>query len=307
MALMSSSPGVSASNDEELQLQNAILEANHNKMRTLISQGVQLIGVSGAVPPPIFIAVYKDDPIAIEMLVSAGADMEVQLTSIQVEGATPLVDAICRWGAYKAALKLVELGANVHAKMESCTDLLSLVVFYASRAGESVGDVPAGGMATNDVADRGINIAAKKKNALPLLKALVVKGVDLDHVPIDSNTGMSALTTAISNGDKYLVEYLLRHGANPNNKERTSLKRPIGSVLFLENQGNAEEITRLLLHYGADPRQEEEPGVLLATACLLKPSLVPLLLAAGADPGLADEYMRRHVGRSFVPEKCSKP
>lgn len=297
-------PGVLAGEilELQLQLQRATANAHYVKMRDLLDQGANPDGAAPKVLPPIFIAVYRNDPAAISILKSAGANIEVKLMQGSAAGATPLVDAICRWDALDAALRLVELGADVREEIPGCTGLISLLAFDASRR-KLLPAVEA------DWKENGIDVehalSKKRKASFRLLDAMINKGMDVNHIPTGPGLRWSALAVAVEHEDVFLVEYLLQHGADPNKPSMSGTPRHVlRLVMHLDDKNVAEDMLRLLLRYGADPRLEAEPGTLLTQSCLRNPSLVPILLEAGANPSAAETYMRNRLGRELDLDRC---
>lgn len=124
----------------------------------------------------------------------------------------------------------------------------------------------------------GAAIFAKYK---PLAKLLIDKGASVQLTPAQrqlSSPPSGPLTRAVGRNDVQLVELLLKAGA-PAQKDGT-LEAPLNVAL----SNNSKEIVKLLLAYNADVNSQEYNGdTPLHYAVRYAPTLIPLLLEAGAD------------------------
>lgn len=133
--------------------------------------------------------------------------------------------------------------------------------------------------------------AVSTDNIIAVQKALK-SGSNINEV--DSN-GHTALTLAVSNGNKKIVKYLLEHNANPNARGQKEEDYPIllatkmtakSRRAFANKKGNIE-IIKLLLDAGADVNQKsllETPLInSVRTASLIRNTdVIMLLLDRGA-------------------------
>jgi ankyrin repeat protein len=167
---------------------------------------------------------------------------------------------------------LITIGADIHAR-----DRLHTTMEYAALCGAStcLQLLIEQGVTEQAVLDDALSTAANVGTITPLLAA----GADIDHV---DGEGYSALKTAVEDGDRARVEYLLQHGANPNHTH-------IGDTpLIRAVSGDTVDIVDLLLDAGADPNLQTNPDMWFALQYVRSEQVLQVLLDAGADPTLSD-------------------
>ncbi len=116
----------------------------------------------------------------------------------------------------------------------------------------------------------------------------VIESVSLGAL-INANDrfGHSPLHYAAYRGNTYIVDYLLRHGGNPNTRGE-HLSTPLHSAAWGKNQ----EVVELLLEDGAevDARTDEKETPLMTATLRGQTDIVQTLLALSADPRAVDAY-----------------
>jgi hypothetical protein len=111
-----------------------------------------------------------------------------------------------------------------------------------------------------------------------LIKSLQAQGVQAWNSPINPYTPQPPLHHAVMQGNKYVVELLLAHGAEVNARFATTGTMP------LHEAANDKDLVELLLAHGAEVNAKDAYGVM------------PLHFAVNKE---AAEILRRHGGREY--------
>jgi ankyrin repeat protein len=193
-------------------------------------------------------AVIKKDTVKIEQLLQSGVDINTQHPT---SGTTVLIIASSYYYYDDMIEYLIGKGADVNLKdSEGKTALL----WASSNSLENAKILISNGAKVNEPANDGMT---------PFLQATL--GVSSGKVPIEicellrkngakvnaelkrkSALGWTALHYAITNGDKELVKYLIKHGANVNKSTGEG-----SSPLFLAKLGGYDDIVKILKNAGA--------------------------------------------------------
>lgn len=163
-----------------------------------------------------------------------GEEPRIEVARVLLEAGCPLEGS--NWGAGRAHSLA---GTQMHP------DALKLVVEFGART-----DVPgwSGGTLLHTAAWQGDgNRGRPTEHVRETMEYLIGLGIPLDQV---DNEGMTALHEAVGGywESPTATEVLLRHGANPNIRDRR------GQTPLMIAAGNSLECVKLLLRYGADPK-----------------------------------------------------
>ena len=252
----------------EQRLVYAVGVGDISAVRKLLAEGVDpnTRTVEGG-PQVIFLAVMLNRPDIIELLAQNGADLDVKFDFEKRKHATPLSDAICAFGRFESALRLIKLGASI---TDNQCAFLSNAIFWSFR----------------------YEIAAEKRAfSKRVALALLARGADVKGY---DNTASSPLFAAIRARSPEFVKMILDAGADPNlslqQGKGGSMVTPLGEAVRLSGVGKEAKnrILHTLLSYGADPNGISLGKRILDLAVLKEDWVFELLLHSGADPNLGN-------------------
>jgi len=141
---------------------------------------------------------------------------------------------------------------------------------------------------------------AARRPALTLMEASALGAVEAAALQLRENPtalesggpdGLRPLGIAVLYGRDSIVRLLLERGADPGGAGHIS---PFAAPLHTAAAANQLEIARLLIEKGApiDARQQGGYTPLMIACVQGRRDIVDLLLEAGADPGLKDDFNR---------------
>lgn len=128
-----------------------------------------------------------------------------------------------------------------------------------------------------------VRSAGRKNQAV--VRLFLEAGMDIAE---PDREGYTALSKAADRGDRKMVKFLLKQGADPNDTSASETSATPPAMELAARNGDLA-MMRLLLDNGAEPNQKWRAGkvggsVLFAAVVTGKPKLVELLLERGADP-----------------------
>lgn len=171
----------------EARLEQAIKAGQLEEVRGLIADGADINQPSESGVSPLHVAVINNQDDIAEVLVLAGANVNVPDAST---GASPLhLSAL--YGRTKIATLLIRKGANVNANMKFNISPL---------------------------------LVAAQFNHPELIELLLQHKADIHHMDQD---GFTALHLAAQNGDDITAKLLLKHGANPQARDKSHNATPL--------------------------------------------------------------------------------
>lgn len=188
-------------------------------------------------------------------------------------GETPLMHAAAS-SQTSMVDALVRNGANVDAKT---TDGKSAMLFAVMKHdAETVTALLNEGASADDAL-----ALACRENLLEIVRLLLARGAD-------PNTTPEPLKNAVCNRNMIIVDLLLKSGADPNATTGYGRTPLMGAAYF-----NSVDVTMRLLKYEADPNIVDplyQQGPLLFAAMKKNPTVIKLLLDAGARVNAADKF-----------------
>ena len=231
----------------EPALCNAVAEGDLNKVRTLVARGANLNVTDTRGRTPLYYAAWYDEPEIADFLISRGADPNRGASWKGFD--TPLHRAAYH-GSVRVAKVLIEHGVKADLRNSSEATPLHIAAWHGHP------DV------VRHLISQGADVNAQDKNRnTPLVYSgrgslgeeytrhdeeiavlLVEAGANINHV---NRFGDSALRAACGLGNTNVVEYLLKHGANPN------LNMGSESLLEWAARSRKTGIETLLRKYGA--------------------------------------------------------
>lgn len=141
-----------------------------------------------------------------------------------------------------------------------------------------------------------VDSVAQRKSVIARL--FIDAGIDLSALDGERAT---ALMRAAYNGDKDLVEALLKAGADVNQRERD--RQP--AIVWAASNGHVDVVRQLLQHRKRRPDSQSLVDAVLWSADLGRPEALDVLLDQAADPrALASQAVSRAIngGRVRLPE-----
>jgi hypothetical protein len=191
----------------------------------------------------------------------------------------------------KTALALVNAGADPNTRYEPTPAPTLKLLFdqLLHRRSLPVNNNPTafiiacGTMALPRLHER--NILLTMDEDLPLLRAMLAHGANV-HARVFPDR--AAMHTAVLKDRLHTIELLLQHGADVNEQDRYGQ-----TPLIVAVRDSNGEIARLLLSHGAHPNAQDRRGNTALRSAVASPiaaSLLPELLASGADPNVGIRY-----------------
>ena len=258
--------GVAAVN-ADLRLIEAIQGQDHEAVRALLTQKVDVNAREGDGATALHWAVVRDDVEVVSALLGAGAEVN----AANDYGVTPLLLACTNRNATVVG-KLLDAGADANA----ATAMGETAVMACARTGAAD--------ALGALLDHGANVNAREESA-----------------------GQTALMWAATQADPDVVRVLLAHGADVHARSDSHLlpvnlgdgdpfedsvmqpQRGSTPLLFAARHGRIGN-ARLLLDAGADVNEKAPNGesALVLASFSGQGELAAFLLERGADPGAAD-------------------
>ena len=285
---------VAAANDD-LRLIEAIADQNHETVRALLAEKVDVNAVEGDGATALHWAVVRDDVEVVEALLGAGADAN----AANDYGVTPLLLACTNRNAGVVG-KLLDAGADPNAATEmgetalmTCAktgtaDALEALLDRGAKVDAreaSHGQTALMWAATQENPDavrvlleHGADVAARSDTHL--LPVNLGDGNPFEDYVLQPQRGSTPLMFAARNGRIDNARLLLDAGAEVN------AKAPNGeSVLVLASFSDQGKLGAFLLERGADPTADDAGYTALHTAVSRGDAeLVKALCAHGADP-----------------------
>jgi ankyrin repeat protein len=283
----------------EASLVDAVKQKNATAVKALLLKRVDVNAPEGDGATALHWAVYRDDLEMVNLLIGAGAKVNVandlEITPLALAaangneaiverllkagafpdaaseaGVTPLMQA-ARTGNPGAVRSLVEHEANVNAKEN---DRQQTPLMWAASQGHAA--------AVKILLDHGADVKAKTRvrnmtivdSSAPRIKA------SKDGAKLTESGGSTALVFAALSGDPESARLLIAAGANPNEGEADG-----NSALVLAAFNGNGPVASILLDAGADPNAAGA-GYTALHAAAMRGDLqtVKKLLAKGADP-----------------------
>lgn len=230
--------------------------ANSNILEKLIAYGADVNIKNKNGITALMYGAQTDNDNTVQMLINAKADVNAE----DKDGCTALIYAV---GSAKCVSKLLSAGADVNKFSKNGYDALKRAIDYNN----------ADTICTLIDNRASVNVCyPKEHNQTPLILA-ASKAIDFNslqkiaeagsNVNARDDNGCDALFYAVKNLDKSLVKYLLKKGANPNNRYKCLL---FSKTLLLDiaSSHHWEDgrygIASLLIEYGADINAQDSNG-----------------------------------------------
>ncbi len=247
-------------------------------------------------------AAMNQDKAAVAALLNQHADVN----AAQADGSTALLWA-AHWDDVETADLLIRAGANAKAANRyGITPLFQAAMNGDAAMVEKLLKAGADPNAAQSEGETVLMTAARSGNA-DAVKALIEHGAQVNAA--EKWRGQTALMWAAAEKHPAVVQFLVQHGADVNARSAvfdfTKLKPKSGSVpmnfprggftplLFAARQGDLES-ARILLAAGADPNLADPDGTspMIVAIVNLHYDLAGLLLEKGADPNASDNRGR---------------
>jgi ankyrin repeat protein len=269
-------------------LVTAIRHADAQAVRKLLDNGADVNARDAEGNTPLILAAFYASPECLELSIEKGADVN----SANKEGATPLIRAATD---YEKTRLLVAAGAKLRVRTALGNTPLILAARRAgnSRTVQLLLERGANPAERND-ARVGPLLAAAASGDVQTVRLLLDAGAKANDFPMpnkpsaaDPASGVrTPLMWAAYHNDMRMVRLLLERGADPN--ESTYFGNPLSHACW----GNSFEAAELLIARGANVSARDAlanftPLHWAAGSESLRPRLVKLLLANGADPNAA--------------------
>ncbi|MFK0043756.1 ankyrin repeat domain-containing protein [Streptomyces sp. NPDC090741] len=167
-------------------------------IRTLVAAGADPMArfVGAHAETPLHWAAGNDDVQALDALVAAGAD--IAAPGAVIGGGTPLTDA-CAFGQWRAARRLLELGARPGLHEAAALGLLDRVTGFLAAGSPSAGELT------------GAFWSACHGGQLSAARYLLSDRVDVDWIGYGDTTPLDA---ALTSGNDALIDWLRTVGAH---------------------------------------------------------------------------------------------
>ncbi|MFQ5982704.1 MAG: ankyrin repeat domain-containing protein [Woeseiaceae bacterium] len=261
---------------------NAVENADHTALRVLLDQkGTDLDASRGDGSTALSWAVYREDEIAVELLIRAGADVNA---ATDFHNVTPLSLA-CSNGNSHIVEKLLEAGADPNvAKRSGETPLMT-----CANSGAAAG--------VKALLKRGADVNAKESNddQTALMWAAAEKHPAVVRVLVENGANVAARSRTVPLADPYIVEISLEQsiwGSNyPDTTRWQEQSGGFSALYFAAQQGDIES-ARILLEAGADVNAPhvEWGSALNITIASGHEEFAMFLLEQGADPNTSDAW-----------------
>ncbi|XP_055316580.1 ankyrin-1-like isoform X2 [Sitodiplosis mosellana] len=229
------------------ELRHAIERGDVSKMRSLISEGINMSIQLDNGDTPIHLAARKDNVDIVKLLIDEGVSPKI----LKSDNSTPLHDAV-QSGNVEVAKVLIEHGADVNAESNDGWTALRM----AARAGhvevakvliEHGADVNA----TDLFGRTALHWAAIKGN-VEVTKVLIEHGADVNAKDVD---GLTALLWASQAGKDETIKFLIEHGADVK-----ATTKNIETALHYAARQARVELVGLLIKKGADVNAKDIRG-----------------------------------------------
>lgn len=275
-------------------LSDAAWRVEHDEVRRLLRQKVDVNGKDGDGTSALHWASYRDDGETADLLLRAGADVN----AANDLGATPLW-AASQNGSAEMVRRLLKAGANPNLALGSGET--PLMVASRAGSGEVVSQLLAAGATVDATGTRGqtaLMWAVAQKHP-DVVKLLIDAGADIHarssvwhlvmavspHGMLQYNKSIphgadTALLFAARIGDLASAKLLLGAGANPNDRDAWGV-----SATAMAAHAGFTDLVELLLEQGADPNGSA-PGFAPLHAAIMRRDerMVRALLDHKADP-----------------------
>jgi ankyrin repeat protein/mono/diheme cytochrome c family protein len=271
------------------ELVKAIRDADAQAVRKLIDAGAEINAQDAAGNTPLILASFYASPKCVALLIAKGADAN----AANKAGVTALVRAATN---YEKTRLLVGAGAKVRVRTADLGN--SPLILAARRAGNSrtVKLLLERGASATERNDAGVSpiISGAASGDLETVRILLDAGAKADDFPKSNDPRATDIVAGIRTplmwsaykNDVRMVRLLLDRGADPN--QSTYFGSPLSHACW----NDAFEAAALLIDRGANVSARDAVAGFMPLHWAagnenLRPHLVKLLLASGADPNAA--------------------